>query len=413
MSVLKLEYKRILKTRSTVIIFAAALLISALLAYLPTTFAYSAYINEAGEMVELRGLKSIRYEQTLQQGISARVDGEDFRYAVETYQACLNEYGLENSYELPGEVYTQRITPVAPLLSGLKEVFADPTTGIQPTVMQIDPSLAENFYELSKSALFSQAQRSLPEAALKQAVRLYDKVAVPFVFSPASNPNAMDYQVLCAFIVMLLCSVVVSPIYSSNYQTGADDILRCTKHGRVRLALCSAFVALSLSAAVFIACTGVYILLSNSFFGWECVKTSIQLMYSALNLAALDMGGLQLTVFLGCLLSVLATVSFSLFISSKVKNNVTSLCASIFTCLAPVLIYLAVPGSFGLLLRCLVPSAGSCLQSSILYALTDFEFLTFGNLSLWSPFAMMIFGAISVPLFSGLAVWGYAGHGSK
>lgn len=108
MRLLKLEIKRVLKTRTTLILLLLSLILSALLAYLPTTFAYSSYKDESGNEVELTGLASIRYEKKLQADIAGKVTPEKVRQAVEAYQACLKAYGVENSYELPDGVYAER-----------------------------------------------------------------------------------------------------------------------------------------------------------------------------------------------------------------------------------------------------------------------------------------------------------------
>lgn len=60
MRVYQAELKRILKTRSVQILLAAAVLISAVLAYFPCTFAEYVYEDEAGQEVTLTGRKAIR-----------------------------------------------------------------------------------------------------------------------------------------------------------------------------------------------------------------------------------------------------------------------------------------------------------------------------------------------------------------
>lgn len=74
-----------------------------------------------GNTVKLTGLAALRYEKAQQAGIEGEVTPEKLRKAVEDYQACLREYGVENSYELPDGVYGERITPFAPLLKGVKD----------------------------------------------------------------------------------------------------------------------------------------------------------------------------------------------------------------------------------------------------------------------------------------------------
>ncbi len=104
MHLLKVELKRILKTRLTIILLCVALLLSFVMAWLPITFSYNSYTDEQGRRVELKGLKSIAYEKELQADIAGDVTSEKVRHALEEYQACLTRYGVETSYDLPDGV---------------------------------------------------------------------------------------------------------------------------------------------------------------------------------------------------------------------------------------------------------------------------------------------------------------------
>ncbi len=409
MRMLKLEIKRVLKTRLTLILLLVSLLLSVVLAYLPTTFTYSSYTDEAGREVGLTGLASIRYEKDIQSDTAGAVTPDKVRQAVEAYQACLKEYGVENSYELPDGVYAERITPFAPLLSGVKEAFADPDTGMAPTIMEIAPESVDGYYaacDARISSLMKMEQKGHP-AAQAAGIEMFNKVKKPFLLYPGSNSNALDYQVMLSFLIMLFCTVIAAPVFTSDYQSGADDILRCTRHGRARLGASRVVSALLICGISFSLCAAVYITVSNCLFGWECTKTSIQMIYSIVTLAAMDVGGLQGFVAAGSLLSLLAMVSLSLFISAKAKNNVVSLSLALMFCILPVVVNLVVPGELGVWLRCMLPSAGASLQSSVLYAITEFEFLNIGGFAAWTPYAIITLAAIEIPLFAGLAIHSY------
>lgn len=412
MRIFRLEIKRVLKTRITLILLLLSLLLSAVLAYLPTTFTYSSYTDESGHEVELTGLASIRYEKELQADITGDVTPEKVRQAVEAYQACLTEYGVENSYELPDGVYAERILPFAPLLSGVKEAFADPDTGMAPTVMEISPESVDSYYAACDERIASLMKMEQGEhpAAQAAAIAMFSNVDKPFVIYPGANPNVLDYQVMLSFLIMLFCTVIAAPVFTSDYQSGADDILRCTKHGRVRLGVSRTLSTLVICGIAFALCTAVYITVSNCLFGWECTKTSIQMLYSVVTLASMDMSGLQRFIALGSILSLLATVSLALFISSKAKSNVASLSLALMFCILPIIVNLIAPGELGIWLRCILPSAGASLQSSVLYAVADFEFLNVGQFAVWTPYAMIAFAAIEIPLFSGLAIHSYSTH---
>ena len=81
-------------------------------------------------------------------------------------------------------------------------------------------------------------------------------------------------------------------------------------------------LALLICGTAFSLCTVVFLLVSNSLYGWECTKTSIQMLYSIVNLSNLNLGQLQWICAGGYLLCMLATVSFTLFLSSRLRNVV-------------------------------------------------------------------------------------------
>ena len=412
MRILRLELKRMLKSKLTWILLVLSLLFSALLAYLPTTYCYSNYTDEAGNEISLTGLASIVYEKERQADASGIVTPERVREAVEIYQACLTSYGVAESYDLPEGVYEREILPIAPLLHGVKEAFADPDTGMAPSIMEIDPEKINDYYSVCEARITSLMAMEQPDsqAAQRKAVEMYRQIEKPFEVYPGMSSAVMDYQNIMGFLVLLFCVVIAAPVFSADYQSGADDILRCTKYGRINLGVAKLLAALLISGLAFIVCAVTFIVVTNSLFGWECIKTSIQMMYSIVTLAEMDIGQLQVLFAVAGLLSVLASVSFTLFLSSKCKSTVSSLAASLVFCIAPVVICMTVPGALSTWLCSILPASGTSIQASILYAITDFQFLDVGGLSIWTPYAMIGACVIEIPLFSFLTICSYCKH---
>ena len=412
MRILRLELKRMLKSKLTWILLVLSLLFSALLAYLPTTYCYSNYTDEAGNEISLTGLASIAYEKERQADASGIVTPERVREAVEIYQACLTSYGVAESYDLPEGVYEREILPIAPLLHGVKEAFADPDTGMAPTIMEIDPAQIDDYYSVCEARIVSLMAMEQPDsqAAQHKAVEMYRQIEKPFEVYPGMSSAVMDYQNIMGFLVLLFCVVIAAPVFSADYQSGADDILRCTKYGRINLGVAKLLAVLLISGLAFIVCAVTFIVVTNSLFGWECIKTSIQMMYSIVTLAEMDIGQLQVLFAVAGLLSVLASVSFTLFLSSKCKSTVSSLAASLVFCIAPVVICMTVPGALSTWLCSILPASGTSIQASILYAITYFQFLNVGGLSIWTPYAMIGACVIEIPLFSFLTIRSYCKH---
>ena len=194
MGILRLELKRILHSKRTWILLALSLLFSALLAYLPTTYCYSNGTDEAGNEISLTGLASIAYEKEQQADASGIVTPERVREAVESYQACLISYGVTESYDLPEGVYEREILPIAPLLHGVKEAFADPNTGMAPTLMEIDPEKINDYYSVCEARLRSLMAMEQPDsqAAQHKAVEMYRQIEKPFEVYPGMSSTILD-----------------------------------------------------------------------------------------------------------------------------------------------------------------------------------------------------------------------------
>ena len=409
MRLMKLELKRVLKTRLTLILLTFSLVLSLVMAYIPTTFSYVSYLDDNGNTIKLLGLDAVQYLKTLQSDTAGEVTPQKVRQAVEDYQTCLTKYGVENTYDLPEGVYEAEILPYAPLLHGVREAFADPDSGIAPSLMDIDPEKIEDFYsacEARLDSLMKLEQRDHPRAQ-EAAKRLYSRVETPYQLYPGYNTDAMDYQLLLSFLIVLFCTVIAAPIFTSDYQTGADDIYRCTKYGRVKFAITKLLSALLICGTAFSLCAVVFLLVSNSLYGWECTKTSMQMLYSIVNLPNLNLGQLQWVCAGGYLLCLLATVSFTLFLSSQLRNVVASLAVALVCCILPVILYAALPSEIGQWIYTILPAGGVALQTSFLYTLVDFAFWNIGNLAIWTPYVMLGAYCVEIPLFLCLAVYSY------
>lgn len=316
---------------------------------------------------------------------------------------------------MPENVYYERIYPYNILIRGVKEIFADPDTGIAKSVLEIESYQLKRYYDLCENwivSLMKLEQRNNP-IAQKTAVNMYENVEKPFEYYFGAGSNTMDYEILLEMMILIFCTVIAAPVFASDYQTGADDILRCTKYGRTKLGITKVVSALVICGIAFLFCMGIFIVISNSLFGWEGTKTSMQMIYSIVNLADWKTGELQAAVAAAGLLAVGATVSFTLFLSSKCRNVVMVLALGFVICIAPVIVYMMIHGNTGLWIRCLLPSGAVGLQSSFLYASVDFEFLNIGEIAIWTPYAMIIFACVEMVLFAGLSVYSYDKHKMK
>ena len=233
-----------------------------------------------------------------------------------------------------------------------------------------------------------------------------------------SSTSAFANFGLCAFLVTLICVIIAAPVFSADYASGADDILRCTRHGRARLAAVKAGSALLICSGVFALCLGAFLAVMYLAFGFDDI-TSAGLLQVAFDPWGLDAMGVLGLIVLSAALSLLATCCFTLFVSSRFKSPLGALALSAAVALIPTVIRMFMAGgSFGRgfaaaegnvlnWLRICLPTGGVSLTGAMLDELTGLRFLWIGDLVTWSPYVLLAAAAAQLPVWFGLTVRTY------
>ena len=405
-----LEVKRVLKSHRVIILLLIALAMSVLMAWLPVMYESINQPDENGKLVALDGREAIAYKKTLRSIHNGEVTPEKLKNALNRYQNAVSPYGEESIYsgEFPVVLYLETVFPVEALLGRLPEAFSDPKTGQGTNLMAISPDKLDGFYEQTGQHLkdIMQMEQKKYPTAQEQALQKYAHVKTPFQLYAGYSRDAFDHLVLFIFILVILCTAAAAPTFSNDYQTRSDSILRCTKYGRSRLAIVKILAALTIFCAAFILCISLHLLISDLAFGLECMETSMQMLYSVISLPALNLGQLQAVLAIGGLLSLLATISFTLFISAKLKDSLSVILIAIGLCLLPIFTYSAGANWLSFIL----PSAGIGMQNSLLYQLTSFNYLHIGSISLWTPYVIIAAAVIEIPVFLFLSIRAYCKH---
>ena len=142
-----------------------------------------------------------------------------------------------------------------------------------------------------------------------------------------------------------ICVIMAAPVFSSDYASGADDILRCSRYGRGRLAAAKTGSALLIGSGVFALCLGAFLVVVYLAFGFDDI-TSAELLQVAFNPRGLDAMGVLGWIVLSAALSFLATCSFSLFVSSRFKSPLAALALSAALVLIPTVIRMSMAVSY-------------------------------------------------------------------
>ncbi|RRK36977.1 ABC transporter permease [Schaedlerella arabinosiphila] len=409
MRLFRLEVKRIIKSRRTLALFAAALFMSVVMAYLPVSFESINRLGEDGKIIELDGLSAIRFKRDYYEKTAGDITPGKLAEALRTYQSYVKEYGTLN--DVPLDIYIENIMAIRPMLKGLTEAFADPKTGAAADLMDIDPvGVEQHFYEKCVSHLddIMDLEQKEYESAGQFAADKYADADQPFYLYPGMSRDAFDYTTLYILVLSILCVAIAAPIFANEYQTGSDSILRCTKYGRMKLAVTRILAACCIFIIIFILGMSIHLLILNLAFGTDCLKTSFQMLFSIINLPNINLGQLQIILVFAGLLSLLATISCTLFLSARCRDSLTVLLISIVVLFLPIFAHSAFAGASWI--STVLPSAGIGMQNNFLYQLYNFNFLHIGEASFWTPYVILISAAVEIPVFLFLAVRSYCKH---
>jgi hypothetical protein len=277
--------------------------------------------------------------------------------------------------------------------------------------MEINPDEVEQyFYQKCATHLndvMNLEQKEHP-AAGKYASDKYAEVNQPFQLYYGISRDAFDYITLYILLLAVICIAIAAPTFANEYQTGSDSILRCTKNGLMKLAVTRILAVSCIFIGIFILGMAIQLSIINLAFGTDCLKTSFQMLFSVINLSNINLWQLQIILVLAGLLSVLASISCTLFLSAKCKDSLTVLLVSMLILFLPTFAYSAFAGSSWISM--ILPSAGIGLQNNFLYQLCNFNFLHIGAMSFWTPCVIIFSVIIEIPIFLILAIHSYCKH---
>lgn len=411
MRMFKVELKRILSSRRTLIILGIGLLMSIVMGILPLTYETINYTDSNGAVISVEGKKAIDYKKSIRSKYNGEITTEKLGNALTVYQKTVRENGniSDESESFPLTAYTESISPIKPVLSKLPEVFADPQTGVGSELKDIPIEDAIRFYDKAKTHLRDVISLEYDgnKKIMDKASEMYEKVKTPFSLYGGFSRDAFDYITLNILILLILCVAIAAPTFAEGYQNGADNILRCTKFGRIPFAMYKVLALFFVITIYYLLCMSVQIAILDFSFGTECLKTSMQMLFSAVGLLSWNLGQLQIAVVFGGLLSILCMVVFTLFVSAKVRTSLTAVLIPIVFALLPSIVYGA---AGGLWLVYILPSAGIGMQNCLLYQLVDINFLSMGTSGVWTPYIIIGGAVVELIVFWVLSVYSYCRH---
>lgn len=402
-----LEMKRLIRTKSVWILMIAMVVLAAVMAYVPVTF-IRAYKTDAGNVQAVTGVQAVKISKETRKDMEGEVTEEKIRQAIRVLNEMYQEYGSSFMEEVPADVYAEKIYPIMPVLNIIEQVLApDGKNLYNMEAFDVKEEDAATIYEKYREEIQGLSQN--PEL-VKEMQKISGSVKTPFTYESGMTLETVDYYTISLFLVMFAFIVIASPVYAAEYQTGADDVIRCTKNGRVRIAVTKILVTFTLAVSTFVASSLTFVAVLYILYGGSGFGTSIQMGY-VFYLPALTIGSMLKLQIAGGVLFTLATVSFVLFLSSKCKNVQTALISAFGIAILPMILNMAGNNNVLNIMRCILPTGGFGLINGLQSELMARNFALVAGHYIWLPYILLVAAAVAVPVFVGLTIVSYCRRG--
>lgn len=402
-----LEMKRLIRTKSVWILMIAMVVLAAVMAYVPVTF-IRAYKTDAGNVQAVTGVQAVKISKETRKDMEGEVTEEKIRQAIRVLNEMYQEYGSSFMEEVPADVYAEKIYPIMPVLNVIEQVLApDGKNLYNMEAFDVKEEDAATIYEKYREEIQGLSQN--PEL-VKEMQKISGSVKTPFTYESGMTLETVDYYTIYLFLVMFAFIVIASPVYAAEYQTGADDVIRCTKNGRARIAVTKILVTFTLVVATFVASSLTFVAVLYILYGGSGFGTSIQMGY-VFYLPALTIGSMLKLQIAGGVLFTLATVSFVLFLSSKCKNVQTALISAFGIAILPMILNMAGNNNVLNIMRCILPTGGFGLINGLQSELMARNFALVAGHYIWLPYILLVAAAVAVPVFVGLTIVSYCRRG--
>ena len=328
------------------------------------------------------------------------------RETIADVKEVLKEYGSLDRQNIPLEVYVEKVYPHLDIIGVLEQTVVPNGKSLYTLeYSDINEDDAEKVYAAYKENV--QNLNKNPEVQ-KKINQMTKSIQTPFTYYPEISTDQLDYYEIYMFLVMIFFMVIITPVFAAEYQTGADQILRCTKHGRLRLALTKIAVTFTLVVAVFVTGTTIFSIIMRVLYGAEPFKNPLQMLGYLYYIPAFTVGKMYKFMAVGALFSLMAVAASTLFFSAKCKNVQSALISAFATAFVPMVIY-TIPNGRNIfeILRCIFPTSGLAFMNSLEQELLARNFVKIGSGYYWTPYVIMIAAVICIPVFLIVTVVSY------
>lgn len=401
--IIRFEFLKVFKKKS---FLCAVVLMMAMLIIVPClTISENNWINEDG--TEITGMEAIRAKRDSLEESSCDLTTEKLQSVITNYQSAyadpasfIKEDGTVDSW-INNAAYAKYIQPDSDIKFLIDMAFTPEGEAYDYyAIGSMDVKEVENFYEnrmkkVDEYLNMDYSYGNYSEADKEYFITKNENLTIPFHYEYNTGWNKLlGISYVSMMVIALVVCITLAPIFSSEYQTGADAILLSTKYGRSKLIVAKIVSSFLLTSVIY--ALGIFILTFVTFliYGSEGADCSLQVLNF---LAPADVNLLQtyLYVLLAGYFMCLFMQGITLLLSAKMSSPFpVIICTMVFFFIPSFLSYSRTSRTYNNILN-LMPAKMAAAYT----ALTKYEVFHIFGLKISYP-VMLILVALLVSVIT-------------
>lgn len=354
-TLIKYEFLKIAKKRSTLIIMFVSLIITAFLFGLPI-LQFQTYDKD----VLMKGMDGIRYERAIKDGIDVTLTDEYAESVIDEVNMLFEdpENVANDGSErfLIGDAYWEHIAPREDLINTIASAYTGPGeyAGYN-SIPELTASGAKGFNEARRdklNAIIGSPSIGLSAVQKEYWLSMTDETGViQYGYHKGWEIIHTNFELL--IFAVLACCITIAPVFAGEYQTGTDAVILAGKYGKTKLITAKITASMLFGVMAFLVHLIVAFGIPLAFFGTDGWDLPLQVLGLTIPYPwTISEAVLRNTAVI--LLVLIAMLALTLFLSAKMKSP--------FPVLAVLIPVLIVPMFF-------TPSGSSGLFNQILFLL--------------------------------------------
>ena len=235
---IKYEFLKILRRKSTLIVMGVSLLVIGFLFALPT-FQFRIYDQDG----QLTGLEGIAWEREQQQNLAATLTDDYIADIIREYQRLFenpDNVGFDgNERFLIGDAYWNFESPHRLLLTMIARNYSTVTgyAGLD-ILLGLDMDVDAGFYSVRNErieTLLHAEYRDMSNRQQEYWRMVSQKLDTPLQFGYYGGWEVIigSFELLM-FAILAIC-IVIAPVFAGEYQAGTDSVILAAKYGKTKL----------------------------------------------------------------------------------------------------------------------------------------------------------------------------------